>query len=354
MTLRAPEPIDRAIRRRAAALGFDQTGFCRADPPAERTHFERWLDQGMHAGMSWLQRGRAKRLDPRLVLESARSIIVVTLGYADERGPDTAASPNADAGIVSRYAAGDDYHKMMGGRLMALEEYVESLAPGHRAMAYVDTGPILERMWAARAGIGWVGKNALILNKERGSYFFLGVIITSLELPADAPALDQCGSCSRCVEACPTGAIVEPRVVDSRRCVAYHTIELKGRIPEEHRAAIGRRIFGCDDCQEACPWNGPGAPPQREPLSSATLTELLSMTQAGYMERFRGSAMRRATHQGLRRNAALALGNTASDPATLRALLSVAKDPGEDSVVREQAQWSADRIRARLGAAGMP
>src|SRR5262245_17583811 len=174
MSTKTNVSLDRAIRARAAELGFDQVGFCRAEAPAETAHFTRWLDQGMHAGMRWLERGRAKRLEPRLVLEAARSFVVVTLGYGAPERRAAPASTGADttpyeAGVVSRYAVGEDYHQVLGSRLGALEDFIESSAPGHRAMAYVDTGPILERLWAARAGIGWVGKNAMILNKEHGS-----------------------------------------------------------------------------------------------------------------------------------------------------------------------------------------
>ena len=364
--------IARAIRDRAAGLGFQQVGFCDATPPPETAHFERWLAAGQDGTMSWLSRGRAPRLDPRLVLEGARSMIVVSMSYASPGAPapaqpaaDAAAAPfspgsdaPARAGRVSRYATGDDYHRVLGDRLEILAAFIESSAPGNRALAYVDTGPLLERMWAARAGLGWVGKNSLVLNKERGSYFFLGEILTTLPLPPDEPAFDQCGACSLCIEACPTSAIVEPRVVDSRRCIAYHTIELRGPVPEAHREAIGDRVFGCDDCQDVCPWNrsGPGSRPSaagehfapRPGSVDPPLMELLSMTHAEYLARFRGSAIRRATFRGLRRNAALAAGNTGVDSATLDALDGVALDESEDPVVREQAEWSARRVRERF------
>jgi len=336
----APESQARAIRERALQLGFDQVGFCDAARPPEMERFERWLDAGMHGAMGWLERGRARRLDPRLVLDGARSFIVVTQDYAREPSGvfPLASDPAVPRGGVSRYAAGPDYHRDLGERLAVLERFVETAAPGHRALAYVDTGPLLERLWAARAGIGWIGKNAMVLNKEHGSYFFLGVILTTLPLPPAEPASDQCGSCTLCVEACPTGAIVDAGVVDSRRCIAYHTIELRGPVPEEHRAAIASRVFGCDDCQDVCPWNRPVVE-----APALDLSALLTMTQEEYQARFHDSAMRRATWQGLRRNAALAMGN-AGDASALPLLSRVAADEREDEVVREQAAWSAARL----------
>lgn len=341
----ASREIARVIRARAARLGFDRVGFCDAVIPEEAAHFERWLAAGMHGEMAWLARGRERRLDPSRVLAGARSFVVVAFPYAK---PDTARC------AVARYARGDDYHRLMGERLIQIEDLIEEEAPGERALAYVDTGPFLERLWAARAGIGWIGKNSLVLNKEAGSFFFLGIVVTTLCLPPDEPALDQCGSCTLCIEACPTAAIVEPRLVDSRRCISYHTIELRGPVPEEHRAAIGERIFGCDDCQEACPWNrqeGAEAP------AGPDLPGLFSMTHEEYLERFRGSAIKRATWRGLRRNAAIALGNAAvrmagerpERAAGIAALLEeAAASAAEDPLVRDQASWSARRVRERL------
>ena len=301
------------IRARALGLGFDRVGFCPAVVPKEGSHFDRWLASGMHGQMEWMRRGRERRLDPRLVLDSARSLILVARSYAT-RQTETARPDLIDPhGSVARYARGDDYHEIMGDRLLNLEEFIEREVPGERALAYVDTGPFLERMWAAHAGIGWVGKNALVLNKEMGSYFFLGLVVTTLDLPPDEPALDQCGACTLCIEACPTGAIVEPRMVDSRLCIAYHTIELRGSIPPEHRAAIGLRVFGCDDCQTVCPWNR-----SLPPLSPASglesvrqqleLGALLELTLQDYQARYYGTALARARYDGLLRNAILAVG----------------------------------------------
>jgi epoxyqueuosine reductase len=348
------------IRARAARLGFDRVGFCDATVlPAQTAHFERWLAAGMHADMGWLERGRQRRLDPSRVLEGARSFVVVALSYA--RSGMKAARTRAEAaqepgrpdprGTVARYARGDDYHRVMGDWLIQIEELIEGEAPGERALAYVDTGPFLERLWAARAGIGWIGRNSLVLNEEMGSYFFLGLVVTTLHLPADEPAVDRCGSCTLCIEACPTAAIVEGRLVDSRRCISYHTIELRGPVPGPYRAAMGERVFGCDDCQQICPWNRPQAAQEPERLC---LSSLLLMTQEEYLERFRGSAVKRATWRGLRRNAAIALGNAAASMADERPeqaagiatlLEDAAANVREDPLVRDHAAWSASRVR---------
>ncbi len=306
--------------------------------------------------MEWLERDAARRLDPSRVLEGARSIVVAAMAYARPgRGsPPPPTGPDGPIGVVARYARGDDYHRVMGERLLWLERFIEQEAPGRRALSYVDTGPFLERMWAARAGIGWIGRNALVLNETMGSYFFLGVIVTTAELPADVPAVDQCGSCRLCVEACPTAAIVSSRVVDSRRCLSFHTIELRGPIPAEFRPQVGARLFGCDDCQEACPYNArPGVPAgpapaftERAGAAAPALPPILTMTRARYEERFAGSALRRAAWRGLHRNAAAALASHADGSRARPALEAVAADPEKDEVVREQAAWSAARLRA--------
>ncbi len=352
-----------AIRAEARRLGFDRTGFCDATPPPEVSLFDEWLSEGMDADMRWLRAGRDKRLDPGLVLEGARSVVVVAHAYASpgsspRQEPDAGTGPH---GIVARYARGDDYHTVTGGRLGALERFIESSAPGHRALGYVDTGPVLERMWAAKAGVGWIGKHALVMNEEMGSWFFLGVILTTVALPSDEPLTDRCGSCALCIEACPTAAIVKPGVVDSRRCISYHTIEHRGPIPPADREGIGLRVFGCDDCQEVCPYNagpgeeGHGAFPQRAGAATPSLVDLLRLEHGKYLDRFRGSAVKRATWKGLRRNAAVALGNTASADApdgigaagAHESLASVAADPAEDPVLRDHARWAARRLEPK-------
>ncbi len=305
----SPRAARRAIEARARELGFDALGICAADRPPEASRFEEWLSRGFHGRMAWIERSKEKRLDPARVLPGARSILVGAVRYAPQSPPPRPAL----SGRVSCYAWGDDYHLVVGEKAAGLAAFIRE-GFGARALDYVDTGPILERLYAARAGVGWIGKNAMALSKDLGSYFFIAVVLTDLDLPRDEPAADQCGSCTLCIEACPTGAIVEPRTVDSRLCLSYHTIELRGAFPAEHRVDLGDRAFGCDDCQEACPWNGgPIRPPERllprGDEGAPDLVGLLGMDIATYTRRFRGSAMKRATREGLRRNAAVALGN---------------------------------------------
>ena len=312
--------------------------------------FDAWVARGYHAGMDYLVRSAAERRDPSLLLRDARSILVGAVRYV--AGPAEPASPLS--GEVAGYARGGDYHLRVGAMGSELATYLRTRFDA-RAAEYVDTGAILERLWAAHAGVGWIGKNALVLNRESGSYFFLAVVVTDLELPPDAPALDECGQCTLCIEACPTGAIVEPKVVDSRLCLSYHTIELRGEFPREHREAAGAHLFGCDECQTACPWNRAGAAPaapgeEGDAGARLDLVSVLSMTLAEYTERFRGSAMKRATYHGLRRNAAINLGNalrapggrSAADPGALAALTRAAADP--EPTVAEAASWALAAI----------
>jgi epoxyqueuosine reductase len=296
-----------------------------------------------------MERSAGRRSDPGKVLPGARSILVGAVRYAPQNTPP----PVTLRGKVSCYAWGDDYHLVVGEKASRLSSFLKDRY-GAAALDYVDTGPILERLWAATAGVGWIGKNAMALNKDLGSYFFLAVIVTDLELAPDAPATDQCGACTLCVEACPTGAIVQDRVVDSRRCLSFHTIELRGSFPALYRPDLGTRVFGCDDCQSVCPWNrAPFHTPTpflpRGDNDAPDLVDLLSMGLHDYTRRFRGSAMKRATYHGLRRNAALALGNalagaprSALSPGNRlrarRALEVASSDP--EPAVAEAASWA--------------
>ncbi len=336
--------LTEAIRARALELGFDAIGFAAAEPSAHADRLNAWLAAGMHAGMTWLERNADRRLDPQLVLPGAKSVVCVAMNYGPGDPP-----PEADGemprGQVARYAWGDDYHDVMLERLRRLQADIAALSGGK---AYVDTGPILEREVAARAGVGWVGKNAMLIRRGLGSWLLLGELLTTAELVPDAPVRDLCGSCARCIDACPTGAIVADRVIDSRRCISYLTIEEKGSIPEELRAEMGRWVFGCDVCQEVCPWNRKVSPSPMDPFATRgdevrapDLTELVRLSAEAFRERFRGSAMKRTKRRGLLRNAAIALGNI-GDPHAVPALMEALAD--EEPLVREHAAWALRRI----------
>jgi epoxyqueuosine reductase len=353
------------IRDRARELGFIRLGVCRPQLPLQGSFFPAWLKDGYHGKMAWMERGAAKRLDPSLVLPGVQSILVGAFPYP---GPADSDSPPM-TGDVSCYARGDDYHNVVGERAASLARMIED-EYGSRTMEYVDTGPLLERLWAAQAGIGWIGKNSLVLNKDHGSYFFLAVLLTTLDLSPDSPATDQCGSCNLCVEACPTDAIVSPRVVDSRKCISYHTIEKRGIYPGEFMTSLGKRVFGCDDCQTACPWNqdlkfqdsGHADFPPRAEISNPSLTWMAGMEMAEYTSRFRGSAMKRATFHGLRRNAVIALGNSlrvhpdvdlpeSRRRQAIELLESLAED--DEPAVAEAARWALTQASMVPGQPGL-
>ena len=349
------ESFEHRIKAQAYGLGFDLVGLTRTGPAETAGQFDGWLHAG-HAGeMHYLERGAAKRRDSRLPVEGARSAVVVGMSYGG-REP---------SGPVARYARGDDYHDVMEQRLRALHECVDTwIGAPVRGKAYVDTGPILERDLARHAGLGWFGKNTMLINRSIGSFFFLGALLLDLELEPDAPfETEHCGTCTRCLDACPTHALLEPGVLDARRCISYLTIELKDAIPPEFREPMGGLVYGCDICQDVCPWNvrfardlpdeSPYAP--REVLagkSAHTLArELLGLTQPEFAAAFRGSPMKRAKLRGLKRNAAVVLGNVgaAEDVDVLTRALD---DP--EQLVRAHARWALRRIADRLDVPVMP
>ena len=314
------------IKDKARGLGFDLCGIAPAGDLPELTFFREWLERGYAGEMTYLHRSAERRADVRNVLPSARTVVVTATNYNTDR-PYSTECADAGRAHVARYAWGDDYHDVIGGRLDALLSWMRhEAAEPFEARAYVDTGPVQERVYAQHAGIGWIGKNTCVINPEIGSWIFLGVIICSLPLEVDLAALDRCGTCTLCLEACPTGAIVAPGVLDSNRCISYLTIELRGDIPEAMRAAIGTHIYGCDICQEVCPWNAtPPRSPDRawQPRSVWDRVDLLTLagcTDDELADSLRGSAMRRTRVQGLRRNIDTALGNAcdAETPATRR------------------------------------
>jgi epoxyqueuosine reductase len=332
------------IKAQAYALGFDLAGIARLGPSGTFPAFEQWLDRGMAGEMQWLKRDAALRRDTRLPRRGARSAIVVALDYGG-REP---------AGTLARYARGRDYHAVMKERLYALLRWLETDYGSRIAgRPYVDTGPILERDLARLAGLGWFGKNTMLIHPRRGSFLFLGSLFVDLELEPDAPfAEEHCGTCRRCIDACPTSAIGDEGVLDATRCISYLTIEKRGAIPVEWRTSIGSLVYGCDICQDVCPWNIRFAREARDPdLATGSLeaspdpVALLQMNADGFQRRFGGTAVTRAGRQGLSRNAAVALGNRAA-PGDVEALAEcLAQEP--DPVVRSHAAWA-------LGSIGTP
>ena len=314
-----PEQVAAAVKQYAGELGFDLVGIAAAEPSLFAAEYAAWLASGFAGEMDYLKRSLDRRFDPREILPGARSVIVVAMNYYsdEEEGPGT---PPVDAGraIFARYARGDDYHDVMKARLqLLLDRLIDRAPPGATGRVYVDTGPLLERELAQKAGIGWFGKNTMLINSRHGSYFLLGEIITTAALPPDLPSEGGCGTCTRCLDACPTGALTEPFTLDARRCISYLTIELKGDIPEELAPALsvaGNRVFGCDICQEVCPFNLRRSQPTAEPAlqarpvtGSARLSDLALLTEEQFREQFRGSAVKRAKWKGLMRNASVAL-----------------------------------------------
>jgi epoxyqueuosine reductase len=347
--------ITQAIRERAHSLAFDLVGFAPLDAPAHADFFRWWLEQGYAGEMHYLHRTADARCDPQQVLPSAKSAVVVGLNYAPAV-PMVTDDPTR--GVFARYALGEDYHEVMTQRLRQLLEYIRQLRPDCQAKIYVDAGPVLERDLAWRAGLGWFGKNTMLINTRRGSYFLIGEILLNIELEYDQPAFGGCGTCTRCIDACPTGAIVAPYVLDARRCISYLTIELRGSIPEEHRSQMGNRIFGCDICQEVCPFNHPRphaparASPTHEPAFAPreiTLTpklvDLLRMREEEFRTAFRRSPVKRAKWRGFRRNVAVALGNSGQEEAVQVLQQELAHET--DPMVREHLEWALDRLAER-------
>ena len=340
--------LKREMIDRAEALGFDSCKVAAAAAPRHGKEFQAWLGEGAAGDMEWMARGAEKRGDPQKVLPGARSVIVVALNYFQSEEPAEAQS--ARAGRIARYAWGDDYHELMLEKLETLSAFLSQ--HGGTQKCYVDTGPILERDHAAEAGIGWHGKSTMLIDPKLGTWFFLGEILTTLELPADAPQEPRCGTCQRCIVACPTGAITEPHRLDARRCISYLTIELKGSIPLELRPLIGDRIYGCDDCLDACPWNR-FASASREaafaagPAIGMPLRDYLALDNAKFRELFRRSPIKRIKRRGLLRNVCVALGNVGGRD-DLPALEHAAAD--SEPLIAEHASWAIGQILARLPA----
>jgi epoxyqueuosine reductase len=343
---RSPFPVPIClIKAQAYGLGFELAGIAALGPVETARYFDAWVERGYAGEMAYLPRWADKRRDTRLPFPGVSSAVVVAMSYGG-REP---------AGPAARYARGDDYHDVMTAKLRDLHRWVEEHA-GHpvRGKAYVDTGPILERDLARRAGLGWFGKNTMLVNPKLGSFFFLGALLLDLDLEPDAPfEADRCGTCTRCLDACPTGAFTEPRVMDATRCISYLTIELKGTIPEELREGVGEMVYGCDVCQDVCPFNVKFAQELKEPAYAPRAAiagrdarqlarELLAMTQEEFRVWFRNSPMKRAKLRGLKRNAAVVLGNVGTTDDV--DVLTRARDEEPDAMLREHAAWALGRL----------
>lgn len=341
------------IRARAGELGFDACRFTTANPPASGDALGSWLAEGMQGEMGYLARNGDKRRDPNLVLAGARSIITLATNYLPPHPPVSAERPTAQpGGQIARYARYPDYHNVLAKPLSELTAYLQTLfPPPHRSLWYVDTGPLLERDLAQRAGVGFVGKHTNLISRQLGNWFFLSEIITTAELEPDPPEVNRCGSCTRCLTACPTQAIVQPFKLDARRCISYLTIELKGPIPLEFREALGNRIYGCDDCLAACPWNRFAQSSRmmadrfEANLELPNLLQLLELDDAGFKEMFAGTPMIRTKRRGLLRNVCVALGNV-GDASALPALQRANRDA--EPLIAEHATWAINRIQTRL------
>jgi epoxyqueuosine reductase len=335
-----------ALRQRALELGFDDCRFTSAAAPASSGQFRKWLAEKHHGEMTWLERNAPKRMDPQRVLNGAKSIIVLAASY--QTGDSRFTIHDSRSGLIARYARFADYHDVLGERLKTLVDFIDQVAGRKvRSLWYVDTGPVLERDFAQRAGLGFVGKHTNLISRRFGNWIFLAEILTTLELEPDAPEQNHCGKCTRCITACPTNAITAPFQLDARKCISYLTIELKGSIPVELRPAIGNRIYGCDDCLAACPWNRFARegnlmqPHARKDLEQPDLIELLQLDEAGFKSRFAGTPILRTKRRGLFRNVCVALGNT-GDACALPHLQKAAADP--EPLIAEHAHWAITRV----------
>jgi epoxyqueuosine reductase len=348
-TATKPDPAALAMRFKARARehGFQRCGISGIDLPEDEAYLRSWLEQGLYGTMDWMARHGEKRTRPAELVPGTLRVLSVGLDYGQDEAAAWDNLRDGERAYVARYALGRDYHKLMRGRLQKLaDEIAKEIGPfGHRV--FVDSAPVLERALARDAGIGWIGKHTCLIDKDGGSWFFLGEIYLDLALPVDAPASEHCGTCTRCIGICPTQAIVAPHRLDARRCISYLTIEHEGSIDEELRPLIGNRIFGCDDCQLVCPWNKFAKRTDepdfraRNDLDKATLVDLFAWDEEGFLRRTEGSAIRRSGHERWLRNIAVALGNAPTTPQVVAALQS--RRDHDSPVVREHVEWALRR-----------
>jgi epoxyqueuosine reductase len=341
----SPDQLTRHIRGWAQELGFQQLGVTSIDLTEDEARLNHWLEEHRHGDMDYMARHGSKRSHPEELVPGTLRVISVRMDYLpDEPAPPAQLLEQGERAYISRYALGRDYHKLMRRRLQRLADKIESECGPFGYRAFVDSAPVLEKPLARNAGLGWIGKHTNLINRDAGSWFFLGELLTDLPLPVDEPATEHCGSCSTCIDVCPTDAIIGPFQLDARRCISYLTIELKGSIPEEFRSLIGNRVYGCDDCQLFCPWNKFAQPTAendfmpRHGLASAQLTELFAWNEAEWLEKMAGSAIRRIGYEQWLRNIAVSLGNAPSSSTIINALKSREHDKSE--LIREHVQWA--------------
>jgi len=338
-------PREQIIANQARRLGFTLAGVTPIEALPRGDFLQRWIAEGRAGEMRYLERRSAQRLDPRVVYPWARAIIVLAFPYAPPPPPRDDWRITL-RGRIAAYALGPDYHDYVQVALDRLAAQLREIFPGSRHLTYVDTGPVLEREWATRAGLGWMGKHTLLLSRDEGSYFFLGELLTDLELDALPLPTDHCGTCRRCVDACPTGALDGDYTMDPRRCISYLTIEHRSAIPPALRPAMSNWIFGCDLCQVACPWNDAPPPPDGEPSHFPRLPMLLALDDTAFAAQFRGTALLRPGRRGLLRNACVALGNT-GNPAAAGPLTGALHDA--EPLVRGHAAWALGRLGDAAG-----
>ncbi len=340
-----PQTLSARVKAAAREVGFDLVGIASAQRPLHLDFFADWVARGYAGEMAYLTEQVAQRSALRTAFEWARSLVCLGVQYDTPHAYSTQAP--SDRGWIARYAWGDDYHQVLTALLDRLVVHLERELGAFRSRRYVDTGPIAEKAWAAAAGLGAYGKNTCLLDPDHGSWFFLGEIVSDLELEPDTPRADLCGSCTACLDACPTQAFPEPYVLDATRCISYLTIETKGAIPESQREGLGRHVFGCDICQDVCPWNqkrrhqGQAAFEPRAGLEAPDLAQLAVLDAQAFAERFRRSPVKRAKRRGLLRNVAVAIGN-AADASRRPVLERLLAD--QDPLVREHAAWALERL----------